>query len=290
MTQRINIPNMRKDGFILRESQGVRYYTCKAFENIPRLGHGFSTREGRNGQSLNLSYRPWDSVERVHENRQLFLSAVHLDGSNLAILRQVHSNRAYIIEDKPGEWNPSEGDALITAVEKIALAVQIADCLPVLIADPVKRVVAAVHSGWKGTLSRILFHTIEKMQRSCSSRPSDLLVAVGPGIRECCFEVGHEVAELFEKEFPGSNLAVPVEARPGKFLLDLVKALEIQLDIAGVQVENRYDLGACTRCNPDQFFSHRAEGPASGRMLAVIGLAGEMPCFAKEDVPKLAQE
>jgi hypothetical protein len=263
---------MRKDDFILRESQGVRYYSCKALEDIPQLCHGFSARDGGTGQPLNLSYRPWDSVERVNENRRRFLSAVNLGESNLAILRQVHSNRAYIIKDNSGEWNQSEGDALITAVEKIALAVQIADCLPVLIADPAKRVVAAVHSGWRGTLSRILFQTICKMQQFYRSNPSNLLVAVGPGIRKCCFEVGNEVVELFEKEYPGSDLAVPEEACPGKFFLDLGKALEVQLDVAGVPKENRHDLGACTRCNPDKFFSHRAEGQASGRMLAVIGL------------------
>jgi YfiH family protein len=273
--RRINIQNMRKDDFIVRESQGVRYYSCKAFEDIPQLCHGFSTREGCNGQPLNLSYRPWDSVERVNENRRRFLSAVNLGESNLAILRQVHSNRAYIIEDNSGEWNQSEGDALITTVENIALAVQIADCLPVLIADPAKRVVAAVHSGWRGTLSRILYQTICKMQQCCCSSPSDLLVAVGPGIRKCCFEVGNEIVELFEKEFPGSDLTVPAEARTGKFFLDTGKALEVQLDAAGVPMGNRYDLGACTRCNPDKFFSHRGEGQASGRMLAVIGLTGK---------------
>jgi YfiH family protein len=263
---------MREDGFILRESHGVRYYSCEAFENIPRLGHGFSTRGDVSGQALNLGYRPWDSVEQVNRNRRKFLSAIDLGDSNLAILRQVHSDRAYIIEDNSGEWNRSEGDALITAVEKIALAVQIADCLPVLIADPEKRVVAAVHSGWRGTLSRILYQTIHKIQLRFGCRPSDLLVAVGPGIRKCCFEVGDEVVERYEREFPGFHLAAPVPARPGKSLLDLGKALEIQLDLAGVRAQNQYDLGACTRCDPDRFFSHRAEGPGSGRMMAAIGL------------------
>ena len=269
---------MRKGGFVLREFQGIRYYSCKAFEGIPCLRHGFSTREGGSGiaeRSLNLNYSPWDSVERVCQNRQRFLSALNLENARLETLRQVHSNRVYIIEDNSREWNESEGDALATAIEGIALAVKIADCFPILIADPAGRAVAAVHSGWRGTLSRILFRTIQEMKQCFGSSPSELLVAVGPGIRSCCFDVGSDVAGLFEKEYPGAGLAIPVTDRPGKHLLDLCRALDIQLDLAGVRQENRYDLGECTRCNPGSFFSYRAEGPASGRMMAVIGLEGK---------------
>jgi polyphenol oxidase len=265
---------MRKGGFVLREFQGIRYYSCKALESIPCLRHGFSTREDGSGiaeRSLNLNYSPWDSVERVRGNRQRFLSALNLEHARLATLRQVHSNRVYIIEDSSLEWNESEGDALATAVEGVALGVKIADCLPVLIADPASRVVAAVHSGWRGTLSRILLQTILEMQKSFGCSPADLLVAVGPGIRGCCFEVGSEVVELFEKEYPGAHMATPVTTKPGKYFLDLCTALDHQLDFAGVWPENRYDLGECTHCNTDRFFSYRAEGPASGRMMAVIG-------------------
>jgi len=153
----------------------------------------------------------------------------------------------------------------------VALAVQTADCLPVLIADPVNEAVAAVHSGWRGTLSGVLLQTIREMQRAFSSDPTQLLVAVGPGIRACCFEVGADVAELFNSEYPASNPAKPIDNRPGKFLMDLIAVLDIQLTEAGVRPENCYDLGACTCCNTDRFFSYRAEGAASGRMMAVIG-------------------
>jgi YfiH family protein len=266
---------MSGEDFILRESKGIFYYSCRALENVPHLCHGFSTRRGGapdlNESSLNLSSSPWDSPARVNENRRRFLSALHLEDARLITLRQVHSNRVHIIEEISNQWNQSEGDALITRVENIALAVQIADCLPVLISDPVINVVAAVHSGWRGTLSGVLPQTIREMQRAFNSTPSNLLVAIGPGIRECCFEVGHEVAELFDKAYPGCCLAKPANARPGKFLLDLCGALDIQLNLAGVKLEKRYNLGACTRCNTSEFFSYRAEGAASGRMMAVIG-------------------
>jgi len=266
---------MRKDGFLLREFQGVRYYSCKAFEDIPFLCHGFSTRSSGSADaesSFNLGYGSRDPAERVDENRRRFLSALKFEGSHLATLRQVHSNRVYIIENHRGEGNQAEGDALATRGVKVALAVQVADCLPILIADPVRRAVAAVHSGWRGTLLRVLLETILRMEKSFGSMPSDLLVAMGPGIRACCFTVGAEVAELFEREYPESHLAKPVAGRPGKHRLDLAGAIEAQLDLAGIRPENRHDLGACTRCTLDRFFSYRAEGSLAGRMMALIGM------------------
>jgi YfiH family protein len=267
---------MRKDGFLLREFHGIRYYSCRALEALQCVCHGFSTRTGGSAgvhhSSLNLGYTSWDSIKRVDENRRRFLSALNLGDSHLATLSQVHSNRVYIIEDNSVEGNRPQGDALATGMEDIALAVQTADCLPILIADPVKRAVAAVHSGWRGTLERVLLQTILEMERAFDSRPSDLIVAVGPGIRACCFEVGPEVADLFDKDYALCKLVHPAEGRPGKYFLDLSKALEVQMDLAGIQARNRYDLGACTRCGAAEFFSYRAEGSAAGRMMAVIGI------------------
>jgi YfiH family protein len=268
---------MRTDGFILREFQGLLYYSCRAFESLPKLQHGFSTRHGGASAlgeiSLNLGNFLLDTPDRVYENRRRFLAALHFEEASLVTLRQVHSNRVQIIEEISSPWSPSEGDALATRMDETALGIQIADCLPILIADPEKHAVAAVHSGWRGTLSRILFQTIQEMKRAFGCDPSQLLIAVGPGIRSCCYEVGSEVADLFSREYPGGSLAQPAKDRPGKYHLDLCRALEIQLDLAGVQPENRYDLGACTCCNTKDFFSYRAEGSSSGRMMAVIGLS-----------------
>jgi len=288
---------MRENGFILREFRGVPYYSCCEFELLPHLCHGFSTRHGgvpgvgtsatgasasggpamgasaMGGPSLNLSDAPWDSPDRVHDNRHRFLSALNLEEAHLTTLHQVHSNRVHIIEDISGRWNQSEGDALSTRVENVALAVQIADCVPVLIADPVHNAVAAVHSGWRGTLNRVLLKTIQAMQLTFDSDPASLLLAVGPGIRACCFEVGLEVAGPFEERYPGCSLTKPIQGCKEKRSLDLFKALDIQMNLAGVRPENRFDLGACTCCNTSEFFSHRAEGLAAGRMMAAIGLS-----------------
>jgi polyphenol oxidase len=267
---------MTAEGFILREFLGIPYYSCLAFEDVPHLRHGFSTRRGGapdlKESSLNLSDAPWNSTSRVNENRRRFLSALQLADAPLIALRQVHSNRVHIIEEISTQWNPPEADAIATRLENIALAVKTADCLPVLIVDPANSAVAAVHSGWRGTLSEILLCTIREMQRAFGSDPSQLLTAIGPGMRACCYEVGSDVADLFKQEYPECCSALPASVHPDKYLLDLGKVLDVQMNRAGIRPENRYDLKACTCCNTEEFFSYRAEGAAAGRMMSIIGL------------------
>jgi YfiH family protein len=262
-------------GFVLRESRGVPYYSCLAFETLPRLRHGFSTRQGgapdSKENSLNLSESSWDSPARVDENRSRLLSSLGLASAPLITLHQVHSNRVHIIEDISAQWNRTEGDAIATRLGNVALAVKTADCLPVLIADPETKAVAAVHSGWRGTLAGILPRTIREMQRVFESDPSKLIAAVGPGIRACCYEVGEDLARLFKNQHPECCLPSSIAGHRDKCFLDLAKVLYNQMDQAGIRSENRYDLGACTRCRNQEFFSHRAEGPGAGRMLSIIG-------------------
>jgi len=266
---------MENSIFTLRKTDEIPFYSCRAFEELEGLYHGFSTRHGRNQarseHSFNLGYTAWDSPQRVDENRIRFLSALNPHRTSLATLRQIHSGRVHIIKEISGQWNPPEGDALITRSGNIALAVQTADCLPVLIADPDNDAIAAVHSGWRSTLERIVFQTIRAMHNAFSSNPAHLLVAIGPGIRSCCFEVGPEVSGPFEDSYPGTHIAVTAPGRPGKFLLDLPGILGIQLHSVWIRPGNSYDLGLCTCCNPGTFFSYRAEGEHSGRMMAVIG-------------------
>jgi YfiH family protein len=268
---------MDTDGFILQNTQGIPYYSCRAFESLPWLRHGFSTRHGGvsgagNGW-LNLQDASWDSPDRVRENRRRFLAALHLNASSLITMHQVHSNHVHIVEQLTDQRNPLEGDALITQAENAVLAIKTADCLPVLIADPVHKAIGAVHSGWRGTLSGILPNTIQEMQRAFGSNPAELLAAIGPGIRACCFEVGAEVVRLFEECYPESQIAQPLPGQPEKHRIDLCKILQIQMDASGIPPRNRHDLGICTCCNAQDFFSYRAEGSASGRMMAVIEIS-----------------
>ena len=265
---------MRRGGFVLREKMGVPFLCCTALERLDGFRHAFSTRHGgvpENGlSSLNLGYSKWDSPERVTRNRKRFLSALTLGETRLATLHQVHSNHVHTIGNITGECEQPQGDALITACQNTTLAVQSADCIPVLIADPVRRAIAAVHSGWRGTLARILPATIRTMQDAFGTEPADLVLALGPGIQACCFQIGAEVRQLFLQEYGNSGAIVPMPGVPDKYLLNLERILEIQCIDASLNPENCYSSGACTRCNTSQFFSYRAEGAHSGRMMAVI--------------------
>ncbi len=221
--------------------------------------------------TLNLSHVSWDAGARVEENRRRFLTVLGLPKESLVTLSQVHSNRVHIIEENPEQWNRrTQGDSLVTQRTGVTLAVQVADCFPVLITDPQTKTIASIHAGWRGTLARIVTRTVAKMHEKFGCDPSRLLVAIGPGIRSCCFEVGREVGEAFEKEFPGSKLAKPRGEKPDKYLVDLSRALDFQFKEAGLSWSHIFDLEACTRCNPGEFFSYRGEGPHSGRMMAVI--------------------
>jgi hypothetical protein len=194
--------------------------------------------------------------------------------ARLTTLSQIHSDIVHAVE--PGADDRSvtrEGDALITRQFGVAIAVQVADCFPILLFDRDSGAMAAVHSGWRGTAARILSKTLACMEQAFGARRESMMVAIGPGIRSCCMQVGPEVSERFGQEYPGHSLARPQAGREGKYLLDMPAALTLQCAEAGIPSDQIFDIGLCTRCRSDEFFSYRAEGAAAGRMVGLIGLS-----------------
>lgn len=282
---------MCTNSFILRENQKIPYYSCRPFENLAWLRHGFSTRHGGiGGGTLNLNTAAWDTPERVNENRRRLLSALDIENAALILLNQVHSDIVCAVESAAGFYEPPfpysgpienrqskiknrEGDALVTNMKNTALAIKTADCFPVLIVDPVHRAIGAVHSGWRGTLAGVLPCAIREMNHRFQSDSTRLLAALGPGIRECCFEVDEDVARLFTEAYSEKSTARP--AANGKYMVNLAAVLKTQMTQSGVPPENQHDLGMCTCCNAREFFSWRAEDTAAGRMMAVIAIASD---------------
>ena len=266
-----------------------------ALGELPWLIHGFSTRPG--GVSLldkesvlNLGFTEWDTKENVLENRRLFQSALGASDFKLISLKQIHSDVIHLFGAAPAEL--CRGDASATNRPGLLLGVQTADCVPILLVDPKKRAIAAVHAGWRGTLQRIVVKAIGQMQMQFESKPSDLLGAIGPSIGGCCYEVGTEVAIQFESQFADApewfdefrtgdepnpiqwlNMMPPGHQPPPKnVLLDLRKANRSQLVDAGLRDTNIFVSDLCTACRRDLLFSYRKEGALSGRLLSVIGI------------------
>lgn len=180
-------------------------------------------------------------------------------------MRQIHSDRILIAE---GPGCLGEGDAIISNQPGLLLGIRTADCLPILVADPVNRAVAAIHAGWRGTVLGIAPKTVQLMQQQFGSRPEDLVVVVGPGIGPCCFEVGPEVAIQFAPLFPERQ---DLEDRPR---IDLAETIQRQLRRNAVTVRQVAAPELCTVCRADLFHSYRRDREAAGRMVTAIGING----------------
>ncbi|HKN62619.1 MAG TPA: peptidoglycan editing factor PgeF [Candidatus Acidoferrales bacterium] len=280
-----------------------------ALARLDWLVHGFSTRLGgvsrvgadtttKPERVLNLGLTDWDSRDNVAENRTRFFSALGASEMRAVTLRQVHSDIAHHV----GASNPAsgtevrKGDALFTRERGVLLAVQTADCIPILLVDTKRKAIAAIHAGWRGTLQRIAEKTLGRMQMEFGSQPKDVVAALGPGIGRCCYEVGHDVAgefaakfanarEWFEGPFdavasgdndpswlPWLTMKPPGHAPPPERVhLDLVAANRSILIAAGVAPQNISASGFCTACRTDLLFSYRRER-TTGRLMAAIGI------------------
>ncbi|MYC67462.1 MAG: peptidoglycan editing factor PgeF [Acidobacteriia bacterium] len=211
------------------------------------LIHGFSTRP--TGDFL-----AWPSDGEI-------CARFGADSAETAMLKQVHSGRC-VRADRAWSGDRPEADAVCTNRPNVLVGVRTADCLPILLVDPRRRAVAAVHAGWRGASTRVLPSAIESMESEYGCRPCDVEAAIGPGIGPCCFEVGEEVAGQFSEEF--------VDRDGPKPHVDLAGILGAQLRQSGV--ERCATAGDCTSCDLARYFSHRAEHGDTGRMLALVGL------------------
>jgi YfiH family protein len=232
----------------------------------------------------------WDERKNVLANRRRLQSALSASDFSLAPLKQFHSDLIHRISASSEE--PVFGDASTTDHANILLAVQTADCVPILLVDPKKRAVSAIHAGWRGTLSRITEKTVGRMRQEFGSKPSDLLAAIGPSIGQCCYEVGVELVTKFTALFADGhkyfdeprtgdepnpiqwlNRKPPGHQPPPKNVhLDLRTANSSQLRAAGIRAANIYASDLCTACNTDLLFSYRREGAKTGRLMAVVGI------------------
>ena len=266
--------------------------------------HCFSTRTGgsslvyrapgKRAGELNLAFTKSDTKEAVLNNRNRLAERIFGVTQGFVTLRQLHSSLVHRVSRADvSEQAGRSGDGLMTDDPAAALAIQTADCVPVLVADCRLGAVAAFHAGWRGTLSRIVEKGIGRMRIEFGSRTEDLVAAIGPSIRQCCYSVGEEIEHAFIAQFAYADELFcevydtdPVRKKyPMLFLsqrapghtpmgpnlhLDLQEANKRQLLSAGLPLAAIDVIGECTACRTDLFFSYRGEHGFTGRMLSVI--------------------
>lgn len=236
--------------------------------------HGFSTRQGGvsilpHTASLNLGFGRGDSDGTVRENLRRFVSAAAGDGMQYVTMSQLHSTTVkYVVAGESG----IECDGVVTDAPSLALIARSADCVPVLLeyrADD-RAIVAAVHSGWRGTAADMMAAAVLAMVK-LGARPDKISAAIGPCIHRCCFEVGRDVKAAFEAAGMGDFIE-PSRGSADKFYADLPGACRFSLMRAGVLPGRVDTLDKCTMCEPDAFYSHRATGGKRGTLGAVIAI------------------
>ena len=233
---------------------------------IPGVVHGFSTRRG---ERTDFSLGPFDSPNpMIQINRVRFLSAIDAVGWPLIKLRQVHSGIVVDVDDSSAASDAVQGDAAVTAMRGVALGVQTADCVPILIADSKGRAVAAVHAGWRGTAARIARSAVTRLIEKFQLDPESLRAVIGPHIGVCCYEVGEEVVHGI-----ADDAAIERRADWPKPHLNLASANRRQLLDAGIAAAHIETSSLCTKCREDLFHSYRRDGKRMGHLLAVIGIA-----------------
>ena len=259
--------------FVYKEVTGVGFYETSGWKGARGI---FTTRKGGISpepfHSLNLGAGGGDDQTRVEKNRELLAGALGVGKEAIKTVSQVHGDNVYVVRD-PAAPRPKEGyDALITDVKGVALGVLTADCVPILLYDPVAKAVGSVHAGWAGTIKGIAGRAVVEMATNFGSSPLDIKACIGPSIGACCYEVDEKVMTPLRDSLRGwwEELAAP--SRPGHWLLDLWKTNRKVLQLAGIRPENISVFGVCTSCNPDKFYSHRKSMGSAGRMMALTML------------------
>jgi len=254
---------------------GLVYYRFANLALHDEVFHGIFTRLGGVSSSpydsLNVGHFIGDDHQAVEANHALICRALGISRGDVATAHQVHGSRVALVgpEDR-GRVIPAT-DALVTDTPGVALMLRLADCLPVLLYDPVRRAIGLAHAGWKGTIDGIAMKTVSAMMEAYGSHPADIMAGLGPCIGPCCYRVGTKVIELVKANFNHWQELLRPQG-DSSFHFDLWEANRSQLVELGV--EEIAVIQLCTACRTNEFFSHRAEGGRTGRFAVVLRMRG----------------
>jgi YfiH family protein len=260
---------------IVNSENGLDIYQFKTFD-ASVVGHAFFGRHG------GVSPEPWHSLNQggglgddrgnIIENRKRAFQFIGRDVESLYDVWQVHSADIVVTDrPRPLEADHIKADAIITTNPDVTLFMRFADCVPILLYEPNKRIIATVHAGWQGTVKKIAAKTVQYLHDNFAVNPGSIVAGIGPSIGPCHYQVGEQVVTAVMTEFPGEYQELIHDYRDGQFL-NLWKANTLQLRDCGVRSIESAEI--CTACDTEMWFSHRAEGGKTGRFAAAMFLKG----------------
>ncbi len=267
----------------------VTIFTFDNLSSFDCLTHFVSTRRGgiSDGKfaALNIGFHVGDNNFRVLQNRRTLSDAVGIDLPKFTFANQCHSSNVAIVDENGRGRGALEKDTalvntdgMVTNVKNICLSVQVADCVPVLLYDPVHQVIASLHAGWRGTVRKIAQEAISKMVQNYGSKAEDIIAGLGPSNGPCCYEIGEDVYREARIALGSVKDIIKPTQQPGKYILDQWEANIRQLKDAGVKEENIELAGICSQCQSDKFYSSRADEGVTGRFMAGIMLKKMPKC------------
>lgn len=242
-------------GIIEKHKDEILYYEIEGFEFKDRFKHVFSTRIGWNQEKI---FKDLGNVLEISQDKIYRGKQVH--GTDVLVIKDQDYRKVF----------KEEKDGFVTNIKGIALSTYHADCVPIYFYDTKKNVIGLAHGGWKGTLNNISRSIIEKMVKEFGSKVEDIMVAIGPSIGICCYEIGEDVEKLFVEKYP--KVEDIIIKKDGKMYLDLWKVNRVNLINLGVREENIYNSHICTSCRTDRLYSYRKEKGTKNRMVAGIML------------------
>jgi len=286
--------DLNRAGFYWRETDGVRALICAPLEEDGFV-NGFSTRLGGVSEmpanALSLAGFHDDAADNILENRRRFLKLFPGNWA-LAGCWQVHGADVRVVQSvedaKPAETTLGETiycDVIVSDANGVLAAVKTADCVPILLGDPVTHAFAAVHAGWRGTLATAVVIAVQRLRDEYGVRPENLRVAIGASAGPCCYEVGSEVIDAFTTRF-GGGADLFTTTRSGHAMVDLLKANRDQLQSAGVIPERIHTAPICTMCRTDLFFSYRQEKNLHGKVGRLMAIVGRQSTEYTDSIPR----
>ena len=246
--------------YLYRRRGNIGYFICRSLNGI--IPHGFSTKLPLMGGR--------SPAKRISRQKQKFCEALKIDIHSLLPLQQIHGDKIFVIKEPIIQTTPDEYDGAITNLPHLTLSILTADCLPILLYEKEKKIIGAIHAGWRGTSLSILQKTLTSIKKDFNGCLKDCLVLLGPSLRPCCFEIREDVLKILQKRLPFWQKVInKVDSR---LYFDSQLANIIQAKEMGVPQKNIYPLDLCTFCQPGWFHSHRRDEKQTERMISIISL------------------